>query len=236
MEDSLSRVRERYGSEIGLRLNWLLKRPSCTVEELHAAFDFAQRYDMRFQVDLIHYSLPYFTEGPDRELQFRPEDRGAVEEVVGELLRLKAAYPERFHQSVEGLRSIPDWVILGPAMRVPCDSHQMVWVGADGTVQQCYVTYRLGNLHEKRLREMLFTPEHRRFARDSFALNCPNCHCHYEVRTLKHAPSARKYGAEWSPPAPRSGGAPVRAAPPGPGVRSIPLPVVGGRGATEHHG
>lgn len=233
VEASIARVRERYGSEVQLRLNWLLKRPSCTAEELHAAFDFARRYDMRFQIDLIHYSLPYFTEGPDRELQFRPEDRTAVESVVSEILRLKAAEPERFNQSVEGLRSIPDWVMLGPAMRVPCDSHQMVWVGADGTVQQCYVTFRLGNLHEKRLRELLFTPEHRQFARDSFALNCPNCHCHYEIRTLKHAPSLRKYGRDWSPPH-AGGGAdgvalPGAPAQPGSGPRSIPLPVVGGR-------
>jgi cyclic pyranopterin phosphate synthase len=198
---SIATVRERYGAKVNLRLNWLLKRPSCSIEELHAAYEFATRYDMRFQVDLIHYSLPYFTEGPDRVLQFRPEDRGAVEAVTGEILRLKATDPDRFNQSVEGLRSIPDWLMLGPDMQVPCDSHQMVWVGADGTVQQCYVTFRLGNLHEQRLRDMLFTAEHRRCARDSFALNCPNCHCHYEVRTLKHAASARRYGAEWAPPA-----------------------------------
>ena len=201
VEASVARVRERYGSEVSLRLNWLLKRPSCSVEELRDAFEFARRYDMRFQVDLIHYSLPYFTEGPDRLLQFRPEDRGAVETVTAEILRLKERYPEQFNQSVEGLRSIPDWVMLGPAMRVPCDSHQMMWVGADGTVQQCYVTFGLGNLHEKRLRDMLFTPQHRQFARDSFALNCPNCHCHYEVRTLKHAPSARRYASATAVPA-----------------------------------
>lgn len=233
VEASIAQVRERYGNEVNLRLNWLLKRPSCNVEELHAAFDFARRYDMRFQVDLIHYSLPYFTEGPDRVLQFRPEDRAAVELVVGEILHLKAADPERFNQSVEGLRSIPDWVMLGPAMRVPCDSHQMLWVGADGTVQQCYVTFRLGNLHEQRLRDLLFTPEHRQFARDSFALNCPNCHCHYEVRTLKHAPSLRKYGSEWSPSHAASAavkvGSPARPVLPGDGARPIPLPVIGVR-------
>ena len=48
------------------------------------------------------------------------------------------------------------------------------------------------------LRDMLFTPDHYRLARDSFALNCPNCHCHYEVRIRKH----RKSLAHYSQPVP----------------------------------
>jgi MoaA/NifB/PqqE/SkfB family radical SAM enzyme len=190
---SIERVRERYGMDISLRVNWLLMRPSCSIEALHDAWHFSQRFSARFQVDLVHYSLPYFTEGPDRVLQFRPEDRPMVEEVVEEILRLQAENSAVFNHTAAGLRSAPDWLMKGPQMRVPCDSHQMMWVGADGTVQQCYVTYRLGNLHEKRLRDLMFTAEHKRCARDSFALGCPNCHCHYDRRIQKHAPSLARY-------------------------------------------
>lgn len=94
-------------------------------------------------------------------------------------------------------------------MCVPCDSHLMMWVGADGTVQQCYVTYRLGNLHEHRLRDLLFTAEHRRCARDSFQLGCPNCHCRYDRRVHKHAPSRARYSAPL--PDARASGQPQRA-------------------------
>jgi cyclic pyranopterin phosphate synthase len=114
---------------------------------------------------------------------------------VAELLRIKQEQPKLIAQSLEALRSIPDWLLLGPDMRVPCDSHQMLWVGADGTVQQCYVTFRLGNLHEKRLPDLLFTEAHRNAARGSFELTCPNCHCHYDQRIRKHGPSAQKYRA-----------------------------------------
>ena len=193
LEAGLGAVRDRYGSHVHIRINWLLMRPSCNLDALHSAWRFAERFQTQFQVDLIHYSLPYFTEGPDRMLQFRAEDRPALEIVMAEVIRLKEAYPERFNNSLPGLRSATDWLLKGAGMRVPCDSHQMIWVGADGTVQQCYVTYRLGNLHEKRLRDMLFTPEHYHSARDSFALGCPNCHCHYDVRVQKHAPSLAKY-------------------------------------------
>jgi cyclic pyranopterin phosphate synthase len=79
-------------------------------------------------------------------------------------------------------------------MKVPCDAYQMLWVGADGSVQLCYVTFPLGNLHETRLSAMLFTAQHREAARASFELQCPNCHCHYDRRITKHVPSARRYG------------------------------------------
>jgi hypothetical protein len=63
-----------------------------------------------------------------------------------------------------GLRAIPDWLLRGADMRVPCDKYRMVWIGADGTVQLCYVTFHLGNLHQHRLRELLYTETHEQAA------------------------------------------------------------------------
>jgi len=193
MEAGIAAVRERYGHDVRLRINWLLMRPSCSVEALDAMLAFAERYDLAVQVDLVHYSLPYFTEGPDRCLQFRREDEPALRSVVAALVERKRATPARFTQPVEGLRSAADWLLDGPDMRVPCDSHQMLWVGADGAVQQCYVTFPLGNLHERRLRDLLFSDAHRRASRDSFRLACPNCHCGYDTRVMKHAPTLARY-------------------------------------------
>jgi cyclic pyranopterin phosphate synthase len=193
LKASLDAVLGRYGKKVNLRLNWLLMRPSCNLEALHEALRFAEKYEAPIQVDLIHYSLPYFTEGPDRVLQFRPEDRQAIEIIANELLRLKRERPSIIEQSEMGLASIPDWLIKGEAMRIPCDKYQMIWVGADGTVQLCYVTYKLGNLHERRLTEILFSPAHRQAARDAFAVRCPNCHCSYDARIQKHLPSRRAY-------------------------------------------
>jgi MoaA/NifB/PqqE/SkfB family radical SAM enzyme len=186
VEESFAAVRQRYGMNVNLRICWLLMRPTCNLEDLYAAWDVAQRYSMTIQVDLIHYSLPYFSEGPDRSLQFRPQDRASVERVVEEIVHLKTSHPDKFSQSMKGLRSIPEWLIKGPDMHVPCDASQNIWVGADGTVQMCYVTFKLGNLHSKRLRELVFTRIHKQAARDALSLNCPNCHCGYDGRIDKY--------------------------------------------------
>jgi sulfatase maturation enzyme AslB (radical SAM superfamily) len=186
-------VRQRFGSDMHMQLNYLIMRPSCSLEALEAAWALAERYDMTFRTDLIHYSLPYFTEGPDKILQFMPGDRPNIERFVAELLCLKIKYPRRFVESVVGIRSIPDWLEKGPAMRVPCDARKLIWVGADGTVQLCYVTFKLGNLHEARLKDMLFTAKHRQACRDAFELNCPNCHCERDDRVQKDRATRNLY-------------------------------------------
>jgi cyclic pyranopterin phosphate synthase len=196
MEAGVAYTREQYGSSVRLQFGWLLMRPTCSLDALHAAWDFALRYQAPLTINLVHYSLPYFTEGPDRQLAFRPEDRPRLEAVVAELLRLKRERPDMLSETEIGLRSIPDWLLLGPAMRVPCERYRLIWVGANGVVQMCYVTFELGNLHQHRLSELLFTPAHARASREAFQLKCPNCHCAFDARTRRHAPSRRRYGRD----------------------------------------
>jgi len=193
LERGIHYSRERYGQDLRIALGWVLMRPTCNVDEIRRLWMFAERYSAPIGVSLIHYSLPYFTEGPDQELQFRPQDSPAIEKAVAELIRMKQLRPELIQQSVMALRSIPDWLLKKSAMRVPCDRYHLLWVGADGTVQLCYVTFKLGNLQEQRLASMLFTPEHHQAARDAFHLNCPNCHCSYHSRIEKDAASRSHY-------------------------------------------
>ncbi|MGZ9225442.1 MAG: radical SAM/SPASM domain-containing protein [Anaerolineales bacterium] len=196
VEDGFAHSRERYGESLSMQLDWLLMRPTCNRETIHATWELAQRFEMPIYVNLIHYSLPYFTGIENEELQFCSDDRPLLEEMTADLLRFQEKRPDLFLNSRAGLRSIPDWLLKGPGMRVPCTAYRLIWIGADGTVQLCYVTFKLGNLHEKRLREMLFTPGHAKAAQDAFQLNCPNCHCGYDARVLRHGPTRRLYQIE----------------------------------------
>jgi cyclic pyranopterin phosphate synthase len=195
ISDGLTYVRHRYGSDVKIKMDWLLMRPTCSLESLRATWEFAMRFNTPIYINLIHYSLPYFTKGDETELQFDARDRPNIQEVVNEILRLQLEYPEMFVNSRPGLTSIPDWLIRGAEMRVPCTETTLLWIGADGTVQMCYVTFKLGNLHEKRLSELLYTPAHRKAARDCVSLNCPNCHCSYDHRINQHLPSRRLYAS-----------------------------------------
>src|SRR5262245_43654336 len=88
-------------------------------------------------------------------------DGERIENVVAELIRLKGEHPQRFNDTLPHIRSMPDWLTKGPDMRVPCDAYRMIWVGADGTVKMCYVTFT-------RLRDLMFTPAHQQAARGAY--------------------------------------------------------------------
>ena len=195
--ESLTNTRAMFGpDELEIQINFLLSRRSATIAHIDQVRAFAERFQAKIHVDVVHYSLPYFQEGPERELQFTPDDKQAVDRVIGHLLRIKDANPDLLTESHVALASFADWALKQEDMRVPCDARKLLWVGADGSVMLCYVTFPLGNLHEKRLRDILYTPDHHRAARDAFQLNCPNCHCEAASRVEKHAPSFRKYSLE----------------------------------------
>jgi MoaA/NifB/PqqE/SkfB family radical SAM enzyme len=194
MVDGLQAVRDCCGDDFRMQLNFLIMRPTANMATLDAAWELVERFDMTFHTDLIHYSLPYFVQGLDHELQFQTEDRPAVEAITAEILRRQALQPQRVPESEMAIRSIPDWLFKGPDMRVPCDAYRMIWIGADGSVKLCYVCFDLGNLHEKRLSAMLFSDAHIDAARGAFQLNCPNCHCERQTRIPKHLPSRLRYG------------------------------------------
>ncbi len=191
----LQSVRSRYGGSAEIQLNYVLVRPTTSLRALREAWSFATAFDLFFHLDLYGYSAPFFTDGPAGEVAFKPEDRPTVQAVADELVRLKLADPERIPHAVEFLRSVPDWLLLGPAMRIPCDAYQLIWIGADGSVQLCDVALPLGNLHRRRLRDILFSAEHKKASLAAFRLDCPNCTCKADSRIRKHAPSMRRYGS-----------------------------------------
>ena len=193
LERSLAQVRSAYGSSFEMQLNFVLIRETCNLTDLELAWAFAGKYDMYFHIDLANYAAPFFVQDPAADLQLRPDDRRRAEEVTRAMLALKQAEPERFLHSLEFLRSVPDWLLKGPGMRVPCDAYELLWIGADGGLQLCDVALPLGNVNTHRLRDLLFTEEHRRAARDGFQLKCPNCTCKAETRIQKDAASMSLY-------------------------------------------
>ena len=174
-------------------MKYVLSTRTCSRAELQKGREFAKRYRLGFYIDLIHYSLPYFTEGPDRELQFTSADADRIALVVEDLAKMKREEPGLYGEPDASIRSIPDWLLKGPGMRVPCDAYDMIWVGADGSVRLCFVTFPLGTLYQQPLRELLFTPAHKAAAVGSVQLACPNCHCGRSTRILKHLPSLLQY-------------------------------------------
>ncbi len=191
--ESVTNVRARHRETLDVQLNYVVVRPLASVEKLNEAWAFAVEHDLFFHLDLYGYSVPFFSRGPEDELAFLPGDEPMLAALVERLLELKAERPHRFPHADAFIRSIPDWVTKCEDMRVPCDAYQLLWIGADGSLQLCDTAFPLGNVNETRLRDLVFTDKHKRAARDGFQLKCPNCTCKVDSRIRRHGPSWRKY-------------------------------------------
>jgi cyclic pyranopterin phosphate synthase len=192
LERSLTAVRERYGKAVELQLNYVVMRGTCDPEPLAAAWAFAERFDMFFHLDLASPTTPFFR-NTDADLVAGEAERPGLERLAKALLAYKREQPARLLHTPEFLRSVPDWMVKGTRMRVPCDAYNLIWIGADGSVQLCDTALPLGNVNQTRLRDILFGPEHKKAAQDAFKLNCPNCTCLVDTRIQKHLPSVRRY-------------------------------------------
>ena len=196
LRESLAYTRSRYGDELELQLNFVVMRSTGNRKALMDAWSFAREFDMHFHVDLVSYSVPFFTAGHDLGLTFDAAAEADLRDMTAALLDLKQQVPDRVPHSTAFIRSIPDWLLLKQDMRVPCDAYDMIWVGADGSVQLCDTDFPLGNVHETPLRDILFSDGHRAASRDAFLLKCANCNCKSDSRIQKHAPSLRRYRGE----------------------------------------
>lgn len=192
--ESVRNVRQRHAERLDVQLNYVVVRPLAGIDRLNEAWDFAVEHDLHFHLDLYGYSVPFFSRGPEDALAFRPGDEPMLAALVERLLELKRERPHRFPHAEAFIRSIPDWVTLCEDMRVPCDAYQLLWIGADGSLQMCDTAFPLGNVNETRLRDLVFTDEHKKAARDGYLLKCPNCTCKVDSRIRRHGKSWKKYG------------------------------------------
>ncbi|MCK5945337.1 MAG: radical SAM protein [Planctomycetes bacterium] len=192
---SLTTVRERYADRVAIQLNYMLSQRSCSVANVRAVWEFARGFDLHMGVDPISSTIPFFTE-PGETLGIPESMRPELEAVSAEFLRLKRAFPQRVVPSEQLLRSLPALLLDDLAGEVPCDAYELLWVGANGAVQLCDVHFELGNLHERRLRDLLFTKAHRCAARDGFQLKCPTCMCKIDSRIRRHGPTRAAAGAK----------------------------------------
>ncbi|HEB51661.1 MAG TPA: radical SAM protein [bacterium] len=187
---SLSLVRSRYEEKVAIQLNYMLSRRTCSVENLRRVWGLVQEFGLYMGVDPISKTIPFFS-SPGDDLLVGEDMRAELEDVTREFLALKKEFPRRVVPSEAFLSCLPRLMLEDLAAEVPCDAYELLWVGADGTVQLCDVHFELGNLNERRLRDLILGDKHRCAARDAFRLKCPTCMCKIDSRIRRHGPTAK---------------------------------------------
>ena len=144
LRKGIEAVRRHCGSSFEIQINYMLSRHSCSLKALHAAWSFAREHDLFLGVDPVSKTIPFFQD-PTGTLDLTEAHRDDVEQVAKALVQLKQDFPDRIPPSLPFLRALPDLLLKDAAKEIPCDAYELLWVGADGSLQLCDV--EIGRAH-----------------------------------------------------------------------------------------
>ncbi len=192
VEENIRSIRELY-PDIILSLGWLISKQTCNSDSLNSFLQFSEKYEIPFGINLIHYDFPYSTDGENHELQLYEEDREQIELLIDKLITHKKKHPSLMLNTLVGLKSIPDWLILKENMKVPCSMYSNIWVGPNGEVKVCQKNIELGNLENQRFVDIINTEDHTKAIRTCFKLDCSNCQVRFDYRTRYFIKTRIKY-------------------------------------------
>ncbi len=156
LESNIAYIRSTY-PDVSLWFSFLLMKPTCNLETLRSVFSLSARYSIPFGVALVHYDFPYFSTGEDGKLQFLHDDLAAITEFASMLAELKGQRPDLVMTSLEGIKSIPYWLLEKDQVDVPCNMSDTLWVGPNGAVQVCQSLPEMGNIKKQSLMEIAYT-------------------------------------------------------------------------------
>lgn len=193
-EASMAYLAERKGPPVRTVLSWLLMRPTVQPEHFRRMAGFAERYNLELQIDLLHYSYQYFSQGEASSLRITADQREPLLRTVDEMHAFRERRPDLFLLDQAAINSVPDWVLKEEQMRVPCHMYdQCLWLGPDGTLKLCQAHFEVGNIRQDSLGTLISRARGNGWARKMRELDCPNCQCLFPSRTRRHLPTRLKY-------------------------------------------
>jgi hypothetical protein len=112
-------------------------------------------------------------------------------DLISELHKIKNKNPSLLTPTHSALEYAKDYVRDRVMESVPCVSGYLcIYIDAHANVRSgCWVLPPLGNLRQKRLREIVFSTEYRERIRTMFCKKCPGCGCGYVANLWFNLPS-----------------------------------------------
>jgi len=116
--------------------------------------------------------------------------QGQLDHVIGELHRMKRAYPSSINDSHTSLEYVRNCFADRKREDIPCYlGYLMIYVGAHGEVfPGCWVLPPVGNLRQASLKQMVDSKAYKERVRGMFLKRCPGCACDYALNFYAHVP------------------------------------------------
>jgi MoaA/NifB/PqqE/SkfB family radical SAM enzyme len=160
-----------------------------TLDEIILVARLAQALRTKMNLNLMDGAPHFF---PDDVSEYLIDDQERLDRLVYELHELRSTHRGLFlashtHAAIEYIRGY----FQDPRRAdIPCVlGHVCIYIGAHGEVYSgCFVLEPLGSIRERRLDEIVHSPEYRARLREMFTKSCPGCSAHHSLNLLHHAP------------------------------------------------
>lgn len=163
------------------------------ITEVSRLIELCEELDVNWYFNLLDTNLYYFRNVDDSPLLL--DDDELVDKTFDYLATVREERPDVFNLDYTSLAFARNYLkgkklyphcYLG-YLRVYIDSQLNVYSG-------CWALKPVGNLREKKLKEIISSDQYRQRARAMFDLKCPGCTCGYVINfAIEKLPSAAKY-------------------------------------------
>lgn len=180
-------LRELKYPTFGLGINAILMRP--TIDEIIPLAELARGLGISFGLALINEALP--THGGINVANLWIEEQNKVDELIDELHKLKRVNPALKSCSHTGLEYARRYFIDPKREDIPCYlGYLTIYIDAQGEVYPgCLPLGSMGNLRERRLKEIIGSQEYKSRVQAMFHKECPGCPCNREINLWYNLPT-----------------------------------------------
>ncbi|MFC2071769.1 radical SAM protein [Chloroflexota bacterium] len=175
--EELVDLRNSKYPQLNLHMGTILMKP--TIDDFIPIVDLAHRLRVDFSLQLIDDSLTFFR-GIDRgSLWIEEQDK--LDGLINELHNLKKVNPALKSSTHTRLEYARRYFSDPKRADIPCVlGYLTIYIDAYGEVYPgCYPLGSVGSLRDKRLKEIIESPEYKRRVQAMFRKECPGCACGY---------------------------------------------------------
>lgn len=175
--EELVDLRNTKYPEINISIGTLLMRP--TMDEIIPLAELSHRLKVGFSIQLVDVSPVFFTGIDATSLWI--DDQSKLDALIGKLYELRKVNSALKHYSHARLEYARNYFQDPKRADIPCFlGYLLMYIDAHGGVYPgCWPLGSVGNLREKRLKDIINSREYREHVRAMFRKECPGCSCNF---------------------------------------------------------
>jgi len=181
-------LRSEY-KDIDINIATTIMKP--TLDSLFHVINLAEKLDVHISFNLLDFN-PYFFKGIMwQDLWVKEKEK--LNDVLNKIIEIRKQKPHMILNSIQSLEYAKQYFRDPLRKDIPCYLGFIeLFIGSHGEVYPCWALKPVGNLRNKKLRDIINSKIYRHKLHDMWIKKCPGCSCGYISNLDFHFPAVGK--------------------------------------------